>query len=59
MDESNFWSLLRRLCRVFVFSALRNAEVSSGMLSERPGVIASHIILLGFYGFVDIVRGIF
>jgi len=32
MNESNFWSLLRRLRRVFVFSALRNAEVSSGIL---------------------------
>jgi len=38
---------------------LRNAEVSSGILSERPGVIASRIILLGFYEFVDVVRGIF
>jgi len=59
MNESNFWSLLRRLRRVFVFSALRNAEVSSGILSERPGVIASRIILLGFYEFVDVVWGIF
>ena len=46
MNESNFWSLLCRLRRVFVFSALRNAEVSSGILSERP----DFVFLLFFLG---------
>ena len=40
MNESNFWSLLPRVCVVvFVFSALRNAEVSSDILSERPDFV--------------------
>ena len=33
----------------FVFSALRNAEVSSGMLSERPDCV--FLLLFCFAGF--------